>query len=819
MSTIITQTPENYQDTKLYALLLKISSPSDGLVDKVTNFINTVRPLQELIIAGPFKDYTLHNPNHSKKLLHLAGFIIPEETLQKLSSLEISVLIMSFYLHDLGMVVTQIERERIIKSTDFIEFIQTHTEYDEKMERIRKLILDDNGKTSSDTLTYETTLYQLTEAALADFLRPLHATKLRYEELIDTVKKTFGRNDLFEVCGVSFENELIEICVSHNLGANALIETKGIYNERFQRNQLINNLPLNSQFCAAVLRIVDILDFDKERTPKSLFNSLGIQNKLLPGFEISLREWNKHLSIHSIAIYDNEIVISGDSRHPTIEHTIKEFCKIIESEIRETQTIINSNSQEVQLKYKLNLPFLIRANIRSIDYIYKDFSIKLNESAIVNLLMGENLYIDSPVALRELIQNSIDACIIRAKVEKVGYSPLIRISIHKDSDSRSWLKIIDNGIGMDEYVLSNYFFKIGNSYYSSSDFKRFSLKNQVDDFVSISRFGIGLLSVFMIGELIKVTTKNAFSLRNDFKERTLLIDGTDSLAVVTEKEFGIQGTTIEVLLRKGHDDESYSTKLYGYIKENVIRPQIPIELYDSSGKTTIVSDNYISVNNKMNEKLKKFNIELVQIDLSRFSNLLKGKCIFYFFINPDETLCYYDKSGKLSWGLYPLKDTYLFENFAGGSRITVNGIMMRLKKIGSLFNMKNRQTAVVLDIEVLGVKDIEYDVSRDRVFGKGLSIIRKEIFTSIKNGLQALGVFDRLDEETVKHLEISSIRKVSSEPLDFELMEKVKKLLPSDRKWETGIHKKIADELQIGNYKASQIINAMIKLGKVIKPE
>lgn len=53
----------------------------------------------------------------------------------------------------------------------------------------------------------------------------------------------------------------------------------------------------------------------------------------------------------------------------------------------------------------------------------------------------------------------------------------------------------DNGIGMDEYVVSNYLAKVGRSYYGSKDFKILGLKMD-----PISRFGIGILSCFTVAE-------------------------------------------------------------------------------------------------------------------------------------------------------------------------------------------------------------------------------------------------------------------------------------------------------------------------------
>lgn len=813
---IIPTAPENYQETKLYKLLIEKSKATDGLAEKVTTFINTAKPLQELIISGPFKDYTLHNPNHSKKLIHLAEYIIPETTFEHLSALDLTILLMSFYLHDLGMVVTQTERERIIKTDEFQDYLQIKSEFGDKLKRIR-------GKLQTETLegeklALETSIFQITEAALADYLRPLHATKERYDQLIKIIKNDSDRSDLLTISGVSFENELIEVCISHNLNSSVLIETTGIHNERFKREMIINGFSVNLQYCGAILRLVDILDFDKERTPQSLFNALGIQNKALPGFEISLKEWNKHLAVHTISINSDEIVISGDSNHPTIEHTIRDFCKIIEAEIKETQTILKQNKSEILEKFQLNLPFIVRANIRSINYIYKEYSIKLNETAIVNLLMGENLYSNSYSSIRELIQNSIDACSLRKQIETDKYTPLIKISCYKDADSRSWLKIVDNGIGMDEYVLSNFFFKVGNSYYSSPEFRRFSIKNEINGFVPISRFGIGLLSIFMIGEAIKVTTSNSFSSRNDKKERTLLIDSVDSLAVVTEKEHGEHGTTIEVLLRNDKSDEEYLYKLFQYVRDTIIRPKVPIELIDiESNVTNIKSENFIKLNNKIRPELESSSIEPIQIDFERFSNILRGKAIFFFFRNPDNTLSFYDKEEQIVWGNYPLKNSFLFENFTGGSRVTVNGIAIGFKRIGSLYNIKKTKTSNVLDIEINGIPSVIYNVSRQKIFGDGLNEVRKEIFSAVEKGFKEIGIYSRFDKETIEMFERAYISKTIAEKLSEDLIDKINELLPNPPPYSESIFKEISKELKIQEYQIRRHIKAMIFLGRINK--
>ena len=91
---------------------------------------------------------------------------------------------------------------------------------------------------------------------------------------------------------------------------------------------------------------------------------------------------------------------------------------------------------------------------------------------ITDLLMGSKLYNSPRVALRELVQNSLDACRLRQKIcESNGqkYGPKIIIR-YKDTDNGTVLSVEDNGIGMNQSIIDNYYTNIGNSYYKSDEY-------------------------------------------------------------------------------------------------------------------------------------------------------------------------------------------------------------------------------------------------------------------------------------------------------------------------------------------------------------
>lgn len=320
MSVLIEETPANYKDTKLYKKLQE-KDVNATVISKVNTLIDHVSPLLDTVGRGTFADYTLHNPLHSRKLLHLAGYVIPDNTLNELSELEIAVLIMSFYIHDLGMVQTISNREDVLKSDEFKNYIEGRTDISSA---IKKLKEDSQG--AETPAVYDVSIAQLYDVAMTDYLRPKHATIERYQECISIIEESANDKSLFEINGVSFKEELFLICKSHNEATSTIRDTSV-----FKTSCPKAHKQFNVQYCAAVIRVVDVLDFDRERTPQSLYRAIGIENKQLPGFKISLKEWTKQLASHSIEICDNELRVYADSTSPSIEHAIREMCSYIET--------------------------------------------------------------------------------------------------------------------------------------------------------------------------------------------------------------------------------------------------------------------------------------------------------------------------------------------------------------------------------------------------------------------------------------------------------------------------------------------------------
>ncbi|WP_156756018.1 HD domain-containing protein [Actinokineospora pegani] len=146
-------------------------------------------------------------------------------------------------------------------------------------------------------------------------------------------------------------------------------------------------------------------------------------------------------------------------------------------------------------------------------------SFTLDTTRVRELLIGEALYKDRDLAVRELYQNALDACryrkartehLDRVRTATYTYDGSIEIEQGVDPDGRHYLECRDNGIGMGETELRGVFCQAGSRFAEHPDFlAEQSDWSRLDPPIRLypnSRFGIGVLSYFMLAEEIVVTT-------------------------------------------------------------------------------------------------------------------------------------------------------------------------------------------------------------------------------------------------------------------------------------------------------------------------
>ena len=445
--------------TELWELLKrKIESedlPSDFLVSigKVCDIGVT---LSKDIIRF-FPTFTLHDETHIMNVCNWMVRLLGNRK-NEVSAHNLSLLVMSACCHDIGMSVSNLQAEQLRSnpdSSDWKQYFKQHLKDEEEF-----------SKTGI-----------ISDQMLRNFIRINHHKRISQQITHEYWPEELSRNEINR-------NVLTELCSSHGKSLEELNAT------RWQKYDL--------RFCAVILRLADILDFDSSRAPTHLFNHLGLDNAENFEKRISQTEWAKNRSGVFGTIVDGVIPYTASFDSLQLELEVQAYLDWVQEELDNSGLYLSKYAGEWQnfaLPQKISTEFVERNGYR-----YGKFCLTMDQDRVLELLTGRNLYSDPGVFVRELLQNAIDAVLTRSKLDPNFNENDGKIVIRSwmDPDGNSWFRIEDNGIGMDENIITNYFLKVGRSYYASDEFKadkrRYAKGN---DYTPISRFGIGVLSCFM----------------------------------------------------------------------------------------------------------------------------------------------------------------------------------------------------------------------------------------------------------------------------------------------------------------------------------
>jgi molecular chaperone HtpG len=509
-------------------------------------------PLLDRANAREMDTFTMHDHTHGLKVAHLMWHILTPEKREHLTPPEIVLMVCSAFLHDLGMSLTKDERDaRLDPASDLWDKLEIQPAQKEAIERLRVQVTDPNTAEPARDRAIQK-LAQAEEALLSQDTRDRHALAARYVQVLKKLDEYHQEDRTripdVESClsleGDSFRDKLIEICVSHNEDAEALVkrDDKNPSRPRFPTDYPVGHWNANLHMVAAALRLADILDFDRERTPAVLFYYL-LPGNLDPADNRSVLEWGKHLTISNWHTEDDAIVFRGRCTSHILHHAVVQFCTAIAKEIEATRATFGALGSESSWPFAL--PSAVEPKITEDGYHYVPYQFELDDERVYQLLMGGAIYDDPLVAVRELVQNAVDACKLRDAltqlVEPVVPSTTDRIFVRyeepTDDCPQPKLVVTDTGTGMDALILERYFLKVGRSYYNSSEFNqhRIDLRRKGLDFAPVSEFGIGFLSCFLLADRIEVETAMWEDVRGDTRKRILQIDGPTRLIRLDEQ--------------------------------------------------------------------------------------------------------------------------------------------------------------------------------------------------------------------------------------------------------------------------------------------
>ncbi len=510
-----------------------------GLAESLYRIAERVAPILGLV-SNLFDDYTIHDISHSNAVLSNLDWLLPSDVVQSMNIYELYILIAACYLHDIGMVVTN---EEICSLQRTVEF--------DSLRVSQKL--GDPEKNDREILK--------------DFIRSIHHH--RSEKYI--LENYEGEG------GLGIDDYRLARAVS--IVAKGHRESDLLNFDMFDPKYFVvsGKDPVCLPFLACCLMLADELDITRERTPELLYELVS------PHHPVSSAEWDKHKSMLAVCPDDKKIKILAECEEPKIHKAILDSADKIRNVLETIHRVIRNLPSDQRKRCYIELKG-VEVKISPVGYLYRDFKFDMDGRSVAKLLMGDRLYNSQFDCIRELLQNSIDTCRLKAKI-KADWEPKIRIGLSPDKD-RLWVE--DNGMGMDEFIIENFLMKIGRSYYKSYEYER---KYGGFGLSPISEFGIGILSCFMICNSLVINT-----LMEGEEPIQLELSGLLEDFVMRRGRRNEPGTTVELVLKeevsREWDDELLEERIRFYIRH----VEFPVTLERLDGTEAEIIDRGFAFN-------------------------------------------------------------------------------------------------------------------------------------------------------------------------------------------------------------------------------
>jgi len=579
-------------------------------IDMIDKHINHASNILELV-RDTFPTYTLHNKLHCRNVIEKIEMILGDK-INLLTDMEIALLILSAFYHDIGMVYDDDFKRNLHEHPHFASFLEKNPDF---------------------ALSYYQTS-AIDDVTIESFCRVYHAQN-SYENVMNMDEQLFFWDN-----NINLREPVAILCKSHG---DYIAEL----NSREFDTDYVYQADL--KFCALMLRLGDVLDFDYTRTPTEFYDYLKLSRKQTAAQKASDSEWQKHLSSNGLFCNDKRTIwnIVAVPKTPKILHDLLVFFKYIEDELQEVNNALKSCSAK---KQKISFPLHIdRTKIKNKDFIYGDYRFSISNDNLLDLFMGKNLYIDKYTFIRELIQNAIDTTIQRRLLENNDLiepiEPEIKISTYFNNEYQTFFCIEDFGMGMDLDIIQNYLLKVGISYYESNRFKALMAKEN-KRMTAISKFGIGILSCFLIANEIKIYTRY----NHTTTTYEIVLDSINGFFAIREVSSKSQyylnhfGSKIVVSISPSKEDldfnyEQYIMHITLHSRVNISFNDIRIEqnndVVDNPwGKYNEEDLNYYKNDilnnlNKMGVSVERMKLKIYPIDITKYSNCknLRGEGI------------------------------------------------------------------------------------------------------------------------------------------------------------------------------------------------
>src|ERR1051325_10153703 len=468
-----------------------------------------------------FPTYTDHSISHTREVFNLAADLLRPSEIYNLNSDELYILSVACYLHDIGMCIPE-EKINLIKDSE--EFI---------------LHKKSNPRLSSE-----------------EYIRDIH-------HLLSN-KFIVSEWERLKIVNLNYAKAIGIVAQGHS---KVELDNTTIYNPKYfvKSGRHFVCLP----YLSCVLRIADELDITCIRTPYLL------TKYYMPNNDNSIREWKKHIATTQVNFTEDYTSFKVKCSDHQIFAALEYQFEKIQGTINYCQKVIRTIGNTEDRKFNLTLAKVV-PEYEFIGFDPKGIRYSFNVQNVIQAFIGEDLYGDELTSIREAIQNSVDSCKYKLSSIRQAYTPIIKVEV-----TDTYIKIEDNGLGMDEFIVENFFGRLASSFYEQEKVK--------SEFEAIGQFGVGVFSYFLLSDYIDIETKteNSTALRfridKDPKNYFHFFDTT------VRKE---PGTTVTLYFKEAYIGkfnfntiEKYISKIFRYV-------DVPIKINAADGEARITNRSF-----------------------------------------------------------------------------------------------------------------------------------------------------------------------------------------------------------------------------------
>lgn len=464
-------------------------------------------------VGHAFPHYSLHDATHSETILGRIAAMVGSDALSRLSATDLWLLLETAYLHDSGMVVLEATRRKDLASSEFESHIRATVEGADRDLALRAARLQDRHlpKDLIDILEGHLDLLLV----YAEFVRKRHPQRAEDVALapfetarVESPRTTLLPNRLWYLIG--------RICRAHGESRDFILRELPL-----QESGLGGDI-CHPRFVACMLRLGDLLDLDSGRFCPTI-------NATIPQLpSLSEAHRRKHAGIRRLLVCPARIEVSGVYTDLNAYLEAERWFTWLREELSEQLV----RWDELAPPNFGSLPSVGRIEARLEGQMTLDTAsrprFEVDREKTIELVQGANIYDGPEDAVREVIQNAIDATLfrfsydaqssvdqppndldeLRARLRNypIDVSLVKATELAEDPDKVEWiLTIKDRGIGI-RVDDAKFMLRLGSS--KRNTYRR-ALRDWLPDWARPSgTFGIGFHSLFLYCHEVRVLSRH-----------------------------------------------------------------------------------------------------------------------------------------------------------------------------------------------------------------------------------------------------------------------------------------------------------------------